>query len=63
MAERPSKLKEDILFDALQACVVEYRYIEPLLDRVAGLSYQLEKLEDAATRPRKRNRHCVHYVG
>jgi hypothetical protein len=63
MAERTSKLKEDIIFDELRMCVVEYRNIEPLLDRVAALSYQFEKLEDAATRPRKRNRHGVHYVG
>lgn len=48
MADELSKLSEDRLLNAVRSCVEEYRDVETLLDKLAALSYQIEKLEDMA---------------
>lgn len=42
MAEELSKLKENNAFKCLQPCVEEYRKVEPLMDKLAAMSYQLD---------------------
>jgi hypothetical protein len=65
MAEELSKLKECDAFRCVQSCVEEYRKVEPLMDKLAAMSYKLEKLEDMAKTltVAKDYRYGRHYVG